>query len=84
MLALARRIGHSARVIAGLLNVPRFDTGGAAVLNVVAISMFVLAVLLLALRQKSNRPPPFWAWPLCLVNVSYDRIYLPIGPLLCC
>jgi len=74
-------IGHYALVIAGL-NLPRFDTAGAAVFNLLAIGVFVLAVMLLALRQRSDRPLTLWAWPLCLINVSHDRIYLPVGPLL--
>jgi hypothetical protein len=75
------RTGHHALVIAGL-DVPRFDSAGAVVLNVLGFSIFVVAVLLLALRQKSDHPPPYWAWALCFINVSYDRVYLPIGPLL--
>ncbi|MDP2292304.1 MAG: hypothetical protein Q8M22_14030 [Actinomycetota bacterium] len=51
-------------------------------LNVVGIGIFLLAFLLLVLRQKSGRPAPYWAWPLCLLNISLDKIYLPIGPVL--
>jgi hypothetical protein len=72
---------HDVLVAAGL-NLPRFDTAGSAAFNLLAIGVFVLAVTLLALRRRSGCQLTPWAWPLCLGNAAYGRIYLPVGPLI--
>ena len=77
----AALFGQSARVLAGL-NSPRFDSPGAIVGNAVSVAVFVVAVTLLIRKRRSDMGVLPWAWPLCILHVSYNGIYIPIGPAL--
>ena len=64
------------------INMPRFDSLGAIVGNVVSLAVFVVAVAILIHRRRSGLAVSPWAWPLCILHLSYNGIYVPIGPAL--
>ena len=44
--------------------------------------VLVITVLLLWRARRSERPPSWGLWLLCLAPTSFNGVYLPLGPLL--
>ncbi|HAP75201.1 MAG TPA: hypothetical protein DCR14_03880 [Acidimicrobiaceae bacterium] len=61
---------------------PRLDTVEAVVGNAVSCVVLVITVLLLWRARRSERPPSWGLWLLCLAHTSFNGVYLPLGPLL--
>ena len=61
---------------------PRFDTWEAALANTASIAVLLLAIVLLWRARRTDRPPSWGMWIICLAHFSMNGIYLPIGPLL--
>lgn len=80
-LAQPDRLSHTDTVLVAAVS-PRLDTVEAVVGNAVSCVVLVITVLLLWRARRSEHPPSWGLWLLCLAHISFNGVYLPLGPLL--
>jgi hypothetical protein len=60
---------------------PRFDTPWRALLNVIGVALWLIAVVWVVARHRRGHRTAAWEWVGLVINISMAGVYIPLGPL---